>query len=172
MSGRAGKLSDAIDRISIATGQWASWLTLAMVGATFVVVVLRYVFGVGVVWMQEFVTWMHAMVFMLGAAYTLQQDDHVRVDIFYREMSERQKALVNLAGVVIFVAPLAIFFVVESLDYVTTAWQVREVSRDSGGLPYPFVPLLKSALLIMPAAVLLQGISMALRSVHTLRGPR
>ena len=172
MSGRAVKLSDAIDRISIATGRLAAWLTLAMVAATFVIVVLRYVFGVGVVWLQESVTWMHAMVFMLGAAYTLQQDDHVRVDIFYREMSERGKALVNLTGVVIFVAPLAIFFVVESLDYVTTAWQIREVSRDSGGLPYPFVPLLKSALLVMPAAVLLQGISMALRSVHILREPR
>lgn len=159
-----------IDRISIATGRAASWLTLAMVLATFVIVILRYAFDAGVVWLQEGVTWMHAMVFMLGAAYTLQSEEHVRVDIFYRNMNERRQALVNLGGVILFVVPLCVFFVVESYDYVFSSWQIREISRDAGGLPYPFVPLLKSALVIMPVAVLLQGISMALHSIRRLRG--
>jgi TRAP-type mannitol/chloroaromatic compound transport system permease small subunit len=160
----------AIDRLSVATGHAASWLTLLMVVATFVIVVLRYVFDTGVIWLQESVTWMHAAVFMLGAAYTLQRDEHVRVDIFYRSMSERRKALVDLFGVVCFIAPLSIFFIVEAADYVASSWRIHEVSRDAGGLPYPFVPLLKSLLIVMPVAVLLQGVSMALRSISTLRG--
>ena len=169
MSGKTPAPSAAIDRISVVTGQAAAWLTLLMVVVTFVIVVMRYVFGSGLIWLQESLTWMHATVFMLGAAYTLQLDDHVRVDIFYREMSAKRRAWVDLFGVVFFIAPLCIFFAVEALDYVGASWRIREVSRNAGGLPYPFVPLLKSALIVMPVAVLLQGISMALRSVAVIR---
>ena len=158
-----------LDRFSIATGRAASWLTVLMVIGTFVIVVLRYGFDFGAVWLQEGVTWMHAMVFMLGAAYTLQSEDHVRVDIFYRNMSEKRQALVNLFGVILFVVPVCVFFVVESYEYVRVSWSIREVSRDAGGLPYPAIPLLKSTLLVMPAAVLLQAVSLALRSVRNLR---
>ena len=159
-----------IDRISIATGRAAAWLTLLMVLATFVIVLLRYAFDIGVVWLQESVTWMHAAVFMLGAAYTLQQEEHVRVDIFYRNLPPTRQAWVNLFGVLFFVIPLTVFFVIESWDYVAASWRIREVSRDAGGLPYPFLPLLKSILIVMPVAVLLQGLSMALSAVGTIRG--
>ena len=169
MSSGSSRLTAAIDRLSIATGHAAAWLTLLMVLMTFAVVVLRYAFDSGVIWLQESVTWMHAMVFMLGAAYTLQREEHVRVDIFYREMSARRKAIVNLFGVICFVLPLCIFFIVESIDYVSASWSAREVSRNAGGLPYPFVPLLKSVLVFMPLAVILQGISLALGSINTLR---
>ena len=165
-----GGKSSVIDRLSVVTGHAAAWLTLLMVVATFVIVVLRYVFDSGVVWLQDSVTWMHAAVFMLGAAYTLQRDEHVRVDIFYRDMTARRKALVDLFGVICFILPLCVFFIVEAADYVASSWSIREVSRDSGGLPYPFVPLLKSALIVMPVAVLLQGVSMALKAISTLRG--
>ena len=171
MAGHSG-LAGAIDRISVATGKAASWLTLAMVVVTFVVVILRYAFDTGLIWLQESIVWMHAVVFMLGAAYTLQQEAHVRVDIFYRDMSERRRALVNLFGVIAFIFPLCVFFLIESYDYVAASWRIGEVSREAGGLPFPFVPLLKSALVVMPVAVMLQGISMALRSVSTLRGSR
>jgi TRAP-type mannitol/chloroaromatic compound transport system permease small subunit len=165
-----GGKSSIIDRLSVATGHAAAWLTLLMVVATFVIVVLRYAFDYGVIWLQESVTWMHAAVFMLGAAYTLQRDGHVRVDIFYRKMTEQRKALVDLFGVICFILPLCVFFIVEAADYVVSSWSIREVSRDAGGLPFPFVPLLKSALIVMPVAVLLQGVSMALKSISTLRG--
>jgi TRAP-type mannitol/chloroaromatic compound transport system permease small subunit len=167
-AGRAGPAA-IIDRISIATGQAAAWLTLAMVVGTCVVVVLRYVFDIGLIWLQESVTWMHAVVFMLGAAYTLQQEEHVRVDIFYRDMSERRRAWVNLLGVLLFILPLCSFLAFTSFDYVMASWRIREVSREAGGLPYPFVPLLKSVLLLMPLTVLLQGLSLALTSVATIR---
>jgi len=166
VSRRPGQL---IDKISIATGHAASWLTLAMVLITFLIVVLRYVFDIGIIWMQESLTWMHAAVFMLGAAYTLAEDSHVRVDIFYREMSDRHKAWVDLIGVFIFLFPLCGFFLYTSFDYVAAAWRFAEVSANAGGLPWPAVPLLKSILLLMPVAVMLQGLSMVLRSMQVIR---
>ena len=169
MSETSKAVSDFLDKVSLATGHAASWLTLLMVLVTFVIVVLRYAFDFGVIWLQESLTWMHAAVFMLGAAYTLHCDEHVRVDIFYRDMSDRHKAFVNLSGVLIFLFPLCGFFIYESLDYVSSAWTFSEGSRNAGGLPYPAVPLLKSILLLMPIAVALQGLSMLLRSLQVIR---
>ena len=159
-----------IDRVSTLLGKAASWLTLAMVLVTFVIVVMRYVFDAGLIWLQESVTWMHAVVFMLGAAYTLQQEEHVRVDVFYRTMSESRRAWVDATGVVLFILPLCIFLAWKSWDFVAISWDIREASRESGGLPYPFVPLLKSVILLMPTAVALQGVALLLRSVRVLRG--
>lgn len=169
MSSRPMGLSQHLDGISIATGKATAWLTLLMVIVTFVIVVLRYVFDMGFIWLQESVTWMHASVFMLGAAYTLQQDEHVRVDVFYRGMNERRRAWVNILGVAIFIFPLCGYLFVESLDYVGRAWAIKEVSRDTGGLPYPAIPLLKSILLAMPLTVSLQGLSLMLQSISSLR---
>ena len=158
-----------LDRISTAVGRAASWLTLFMVLVTFVVVVMRYVFDAGLIWVQESVTWMHAVVFMLGAAYTLRDEEHVRVDVFYRNMSPRRRAWVDLIGVAIFLLPLCVFLAWNSLDFVAQSWRIREMSRESGGLPYPFVPMLKSVLLLMPLAVAMQGLSLFLKSLKALR---
>lgn len=163
-------MSKFLDGLSIRVGHAVSWLTLLMVLVTFVIVVMRYLFGTGLIWLQESLTWMHAAVFMLGAAYTLQQEDHVRVDIFYSRMPGIKRAWVDLLGVLIFVFPMCAFFVYASFDYVAASWSIREISRNSGGLPYPFVPLLKSGLIIMPIAVGLQGMSLLLRSVQVIRG--
>lgn len=163
-------MSKLLDAFSIRVGHAVSWLTLLMVIVTFVIVVLRYVFGTGLIWLQESVTWMHAAVFMLGAAYTLQREEHVRVDIFYRKMSEQQRAWVNLLGVLVFIFPMCAFFVYQSIDYVAASWSLREVSRNSGGLSYPAVPLLKSVLVIMPVAVALQGLALLLRAAQVIRG--
>ncbi len=159
-----------LDRISAILGKTSAWLTLFMVIVTFVVVVMRYVFDAGLVWLQESVVWMHAFVFMVGAAYTLQQEEHVRVDIFYREMTPRRKALVDLFGVLLFLLPVCAFLFWRSLDFVAISWKLQESSREPGGLPYPLVPLLKSIVLVMPATLTLQGVSMLLKSIRTLRG--
>lgn len=161
--------SNLADRISAIIGKASAWLTLLMVVVTCVVVVMRYVFDAGLVWLQESVVWMHAVVFMMGAAYTLQQDDHVRVDVFYRTMSATRRAWVDLIGVIIFLLPLCVFLGWKSVDFVTASWSLREASRESGGLPYPLIPVLKSVLLLMPVTVALQGLSLLLRSLKTLR---
>jgi len=162
-------IADRIDRFSEATGVLVSWLTLVMILLTVVIVVMRYVFDAGLVWMQEALTWMHAAVFMLGAAYTLQRDEHVRVDIFYRGMDERRRAMVDAAGVLLFLLPLCGFVLVEAWPYVSASWAINEISRDTGGLPYPAIPLLKSVLLVMPMLVGLQGIALLIRRLLRLR---
>ena len=165
-----GGTSNVLDRISIVVGRSVSWLTLLMVLVTFIVVIMRYVFDAGAVWLQESVIWMHAVVFMLGAAFTLQQEEHVRVDIIYRNMSKTRRAWVDFLGATFFLLPVSVFLAYAAWDFVVISWQLRESSREPGGLPYPLIPLLKTVLLLMPLALTLQGISMLLASVRTIRG--
>jgi TRAP-type mannitol/chloroaromatic compound transport system permease small subunit len=160
----------AINAITRGIGEAVSWLTLAMVLCTFAIVVLRYAFGIGPIWLQESVTWMHAAVFMLGGAYALQRDEHVRVDIFYRGMSPARQARIDALGVLLFLFPLCAFIIYESWDYVAASWSVRESSRDAGGLPFPLISLLKSILVAMPALVALQGLSLLLTSSRRILG--
>lgn len=159
-----------LDRVSTFLGKTAAWLTLFMVLVTFVVVVMRYVFDAGLIWLQESVVWMHAFVFMVGAAYTLQQEEHVRVDIFYRDMSPQRRAWVDSMGVVVFLLPLCGFLAWKAFDFVALSWKLQEASRESGGLPYPLIPLLKSILVVMPVTLGLQGVALLARSIRTLRG--
>ena len=140
-----------------------------MVLVAFLIVVLRKFFDSGFIWMQESLIWMHGAVFMLGAAYTLQREEHVRVDIFYREMSDRRRAWVNFLGVLLFVFPLCIFLISTAFGYAGASWRLHEISLNAGGLPYPAIPLLKTLLIIMPVAVALQGLSLLLRSLQTIR---
>jgi TRAP-type mannitol/chloroaromatic compound transport system permease small subunit len=158
-----------LDRFSRGLGEASSWLTLLMVLVTFAVVVMRYVFDMGFIWLQESVVWMHACVFMVGAAYTLQQEQHVRVDIFYRDMSDTRRAWVDLLGVIFFLLPLCAFLGWAAFDFVMVSWRLNEASRESGGLPYPLIPLLKSILIVMPVTLGLQGLSLFLKSFKTLR---
>ena len=137
-------------------GKSVAWLTVLMVLLTFVIVVLRYGFNLGWIWLQESVTYLHATVFMLAAAWAWQTDDHVRVDIYYRDLSPRQKAAVNLLGTLLFLMPVCIFLLLNSWNYVALSWAGREGSREAGGLA--LVYLQKSLILLLPAMLLLQGV--------------
>ena len=157
------------ERMVRGLGRAVSWLGLAMVLTTATVVVLRKFFDVGFIWMQESVTWMHAAVFMVGAGYTLLHEEHVRVDIFYRNMSPGRRALVDALGVVLFLLPLCGYLAWMAWDFAATSWAISESSREPGGLPYPMIPLLKSIVVLMPVFVALQGVSLLLRSASRLR---
>ena len=161
---------NAINRLSELSGRAIAWLTLVMVIVTVVVVVLRYLFDTGWIWLQESITWMHAAVFMLGAAYTLRRDEHVRVDIFYREMSPRRQALIGIAGSLLFLLPVCFFIALSSLDYVASSWAVKEASREAGGLPYPLVPILKSLIPLTALLVALQALADLLRDILIVTG--
>lgn len=158
----------AINTFNEVLGRGLSWLTFFMVIVTFLVVVLRYVFNLGWIGMQESITYMHALVFMLGAAYTLKRDGHVRVDILYREMSPRKKAWVDLIGALFLLTPTFLFILIASWDYVQASWHVLEASPEAGGLPLVF--LLKTAIPVMAVLMLLQGLSQALTSVLVISG--
>ncbi len=157
-----------IDKLNERVGRGVAWLTLAMVLITFSVVVLRYVFSLGWVWMQESYVWLHGIVFMLGAGYTLLHDGHVRVDIFYRPASERHKAWVDLFGVCALLLPLVIVSLIFSWDYVIKSWAGLEESREAGGLPGLY--LLKTIIWCFCLLVALQALSLAGRCVLILLG--
>jgi TRAP-type mannitol/chloroaromatic compound transport system permease small subunit len=156
------------DRLNDAIGRSIAWLTLAIVLITFTVVVLRYVFSLGWVAMQESYVWLHGVVFMAGAAYTLLHNGHVRVDIFYRSGSARFKAWVDLLGSLFLLLPAVLFVAYVSWDYVLGSWLRLEQSREAGGLPGLF--LLKTIIWVFCLFVALQGLSLAARSVLVLRG--
>lgn len=158
-----------IDRFSDATGRLTAWLTLCMVLVTFIIVMMRYVFDAGLIWLQEALIWMHATVFMVGAAYTLRHEGHVRVDVFYRKLGKRGQAWVDLLGVLLMLLPVCVFLALKSYDFALTSWAMHEASRESGGLPYPLLPIIKSVLIIMPVTVGLQGVSILLRCLAVLR---
>jgi TRAP-type mannitol/chloroaromatic compound transport system permease small subunit len=157
-----------VDRLNDLVGRGASWLTLAMVFVTFAVVVFRYGFSLGWVWLQEAYVWLYALVFMLGAGYTLLHDGHVRVDIFYRPASIRFQAIVDLCGSIFLLLPMIVTVAWASVPYVVSSWEQLEGSREAGGLEGLF--LLKSVLLVFCLLVGLQGLAMAGRSVLILTG--
>jgi TRAP-type mannitol/chloroaromatic compound transport system permease small subunit len=162
------QLVNGIDRFNGWVGETVSWLNLAMVLITFTIVLLRYGFQLNWIWLQESVTYMHALVFMAGAAYTFRDEAHVRVDIFYRRFTERGKAIVNLVGGLVLLLPMVIFLALVSFDYVMMSWSLFEGSREAGGLP--FLYLMKSYILIMAGLLFLQGIASIGRSILALRG--
>ena len=102
---------NVIDNFTEVIGKVISWLTLLMVILTFIIVVMRYGLNIGFIAMQESVLYFHGLVFMLGAAYTLKTDGHVRVDIFYQNFSNKKKALVNLLGSVFFIITCLSFYI-------------------------------------------------------------
>lgn len=154
---------DKLEQISEVSGRLIAWFTLLIVLITFMVVVLRYVFDFGSIALQESISYLHAFVFMLGAAYTLKHDSHVRVDIFYRKMSMIKKAWVDLLGTLLLLFPVCLFILFSSWDYVFTSWSQFEESGEAGGLA--FVYILKTTLLIMPLLLMLQGTALALKSL-------
>ncbi len=149
--------TDGLARLTQILGHGVAWLLLVLIALIFVIVLLRYGFNIGWIWLQETTVYIHSAIFMLAAAWTLQTDDHVRVDIFYRSKSERHKAWVNLLGTAFFLVPFCIYMLLFAWDYVIPSWQNLEGSREAGGLPLVF--LLKSLLLLMPLTLLLQAIS-------------
>lgn len=161
-------LVSGIDWINEWVGRGTAWLMLALVLVAFVVVVLRYVFALGWVWMQESFVWLHGAVFMLGAGYTLLHNGHVRVDIFYRTASPRFKAWVDIFGSLFLLAPMTLVVLYYSEGFVMRSWSRLEGSSEAGGLPGLF--LLKTVIPIFCVLMLLQGLSLLGRSVLVLCG--
>jgi TRAP-type mannitol/chloroaromatic compound transport system permease small subunit len=162
-------LADAIDRAIAAVGRVATWCCLFIVLAKFAVVVMRYALGIGSIGLQESVLYAHAALFMLAAAWTLQVDGHVRVDIFYAQAKPRTRALVDLVGALIFLLPFAGALAFVSIPYVERSWAILERSRETSGLPFVYV--LKTLIPLFALLIGLQGIAQAIRAAIILIGP-
>jgi TRAP-type mannitol/chloroaromatic compound transport system permease small subunit len=168
MYARLQTLAVLLDRFAEITGRIIAWLTLAMVLITFAVVVLRKLFETGSIALQESVTYLHAAVFMLGAAYTLKHGGHVRVDIFYQKFTPRTRAWVDLLGTLLLLFPVCLYILFSSLEYVGASWAMLEGSREAGGLDGVF--LLKTAIPVMAVLLLLQGCSIVLHKFLLIAG--
>lgn len=148
---------ETIERVNRGLGRFAAYCAIVMMLAQLFSVVARYVFSFGIIAVQETVVYGHALIFLLGAAFVLQENAHVRVDVFYEAMGERTRRIVNLIGLLFFVLPVAWVVLWYSYPYVVRSWSTFEGSRQSGGLPAIF--LLKSAILIFGASLILQVIA-------------
>ena len=157
-----------IDRTNETVGRCVSWLAMAMVLVQVMVVVMRYVFGISVLMMQESIWYMHAIVFLVAAGYTLLHDGHVRVDILYGAVTQRSKAMIDLFGVIFILLPFCVMLWWVSWPYVAAAWKVREGSVEVSGIQGVY--LLKTCILIFAATLSLQGVSLAIKSAYRIAG--
>jgi TRAP-type mannitol/chloroaromatic compound transport system permease small subunit len=161
-------LAQGIDWVNERIGRVVAWLAILMVLIQIVVVVMRYVFGLSVLVMQESIWYMHSIIFLVGAGYTLLHNGHVRVDILYGNVSPRGRALIDFLGVFVLLIPTCAVVLWAGWPYVKNAWAVKEGSIEISGIQAVY--LLKTCMLVFAGTVLLQGISLAIRSLCTLLG--
>ncbi len=153
--------------INLWVGRAISWLALALVLTQFSVVVLRYVFSTGSIGLQESVWYMHGLIFLLGAGFTLANDDHVRMDVIYRNVSRRARAWIDLLGSVFLLLPFCAAMIWFSMTFVTSAWAVKESSPEVSGLPWLW--LLKTSLIVFAILLAIQALVLIARCVEELK---
>ena len=159
-------LAQTIDSVSRSVGNAVAYAAVAMALVTTTVVILRYGFGQGAIAAQESVLYLHGALFMLGAAPTLLTDKHVRVDVFYRNFTDRQKHWVNTIGHTVFTLPFCTLIVFGSWGYVSESWSIMESSPEPGGIPAVF--LLKTLIPAMALLLALQAVSLIIQGLTEL----
>jgi len=157
------QITRSLDFFSEMTGRFCSWFVALMALITCVVVVMRYGLDLGSVLLQDVVLYLHGALFLLGSSFALKRNAHVRVDIFYREFSEKKKAFVDLVGHCLFLQPVVLCFFLFSWGFVELSWRIMEVSAEPDGLP--FVYLQKSLLIALCLFMALQSFSEILKSI-------
>lgn len=156
-----------IDKITELIGRSASYVILPMVGLTFGIVVLRYGFGFGRVWLQELVIYLHATFLMLGISYGLLKNTHVRVDVFKTYFKPKTQIWIEIMGALVFIIPMSTLIFYKSLPYVYQSLVILESSPDAGGLPGRFI--LKALIPIFCGLIFLQAISIIIKNIITLK---
>ena len=166
---RLERLSARLEAFSEFSGRLVAWLILALVLLVGYDVTMRYLFQSGSVALQELEWHLFALIFLVGAAYTFKQDDHVRLDLFYhgRFMNDKRRALVNIFGGLCLLIPFCLLIIISSWPFVQQAFIHAEGSPDPGGLPYRWI--LKAAIPAGFFLLLLQGIADVLKNIVTLR---
>lgn len=160
-------LAHCIDRFNAAIGRGVAWLALAIVLIQFALVLMRYLFGAGSIWLSESVIYAHATLLLLAAAWTLGRGGHVRVDIFYADASPRGKALVDLCGALVLLLPFMLVLLALSWPYAARSFAILERSHETSGIPAVF--LLKSLIPLFALLLALQGLAQAIKAAQVLR---
>lgn len=133
-------------------GKNISYLIPVMTLLMVVVIVSRYFFGIGRTDLQELVMYFHSLIFLGCAGYVFNQDEHVRVDIFYREANSKYKDMVNLVCGIIFLLPVCVIIFVYSIDLIHMSWSIKETSTEPGGLAYVYIQ--KSFIFLFPLTLI------------------
>ena len=168
------RLSAAIDRLNDRVGSAIQWLALVMVVVGGFNAIARYAGRFTSVSLSsnaylELQWYLFSLIFLMGAAYGLNHDYHVRVDVLYERWGRRARAWVDLIGSVLFLVPFAALMLWVSWGPVVRSWGILETSPDPGGLPrYP----IKTVILVSFFLLLLQGISQIVKNAATLAEPR
>ncbi len=157
-----------VNRLNETVGSGVSWLTTLLVLVVCYDVFTRYLLKNSTVAVQELEWHLFAVIFLIGAAYTLKHDRHVRVDVFYGRFSLRTRAWVDFAGSLVFLIPFCLVAIWCSKTFVVNAYTIGETSPDPGGLPARFV--LKAAIPAGFFLLFLQAVSLALQSLLKLLG--
>ena len=151
------KISYTIDLFNERIGIITSYLAIPLILITFLVAFMRYVLDFGSIAIQEITIYLHALIFTVGASYTLKNNMHVRIDIFYNKFSDNLKKNINLFGTIFFLLPSCILIFITSFNYVISSIMLLESSKEAGGLPILYI--LKSYILLMVFTLFLQAIS-------------
>ncbi|MDN5203521.1 TRAP transporter small permease subunit [Fulvivirgaceae bacterium BMA10] len=152
-----------VDQLNEWIGNKISWFTTLLVLLICYDVIMRYLFNQSAAWIFELEWHLFAAIFLIGAAFTLKHDRHVRVDVFYSRFSVKQKAWVNLVGTLIFLIPFCLVIIDASLKFVGNSFRLNESSPDPGGLPARYI--IKSAIPIGFILLFLQSISLTFKSL-------
>ena len=158
-----------LESINLVVGNLVRWCALLMVLLQFGIVVLRYVFGISYIFLNEGVLYLHGFLFMLGAGYTLLVDKHVRVDIFYASRSIRGKAITDIWGHLLFLFPSMTVLIVYSWPSVKHSWEILEGPVSVGGIPASF--LLKSLIPAFCILLIIQCIANLFKDILLLKTP-
>lgn len=150
-----------IDKGNRTLAKIAGWCAILMMAFQAFSVIARYVFSYSIISVQEAVVYGHSILFLFGAAYILQLNQHVRVDVFYSKMSTKLRRKINLIGLMCFVLPVAVTLLYVATPYILNAWQNLEGSRQSGGIAAVF--LLKTCIGIFALTLAFQAIAIVIR---------
>lgn len=166
------RLATVVERINDRIGRAVTWLSLGMILVGAYNAVARYMdrhlgTALSANTYLELQWYMFSVLFLLGAAWTLRHDAHVRVDVLYSRLNVRSRAWIDLLGSLLFLIPFSVLMIWTSWPSVVESWELKEMSPDPGGLPrYPLRAVIPLAFFLL----LLQGIAVVLKKIALLRG--
>jgi TRAP-type mannitol/chloroaromatic compound transport system permease small subunit len=162
------KTADLIDKFNEIVGRFVSWIVVLLVLVVFGDVVMRYAFNTSFVFTQELEWHLFGFIFLMGAGYTLLNDQHVRVDVVYQRLTLRAQAWINVLGCLFFLFPGVVLLIYISLVFALESFRFMEGSPDPGGIPFRFI--IKSCMPLGFLFFFVQGISMLIRNLGIILG--
>lgn len=147
-----------IDGIIDIIGKISGLLIFILIFLIFTSVILRYFFSIGFTWLQDLYIWTHAIIILLGISYTLKQNEHVRIDLIYRNASVKYKKIINLFGLIFFGLPFCYIILNNGLSYFLRSYLLNETSKEIGGLSNLFI--LKFFIFFMGITVFFQVLNL------------